>query len=133
MVISGTVIDSVNGNALIGANVVIEGTSLGIATDADGKYKLTNVTEGDYIIKVTYIGYKQETKSLSITDTKEYTLDFALDYTSVEGKTVVVTAQAKGQMDAINRQLKAKSIKNIVSNFSIRGTHSVFNNYSFYF
>ena len=119
-VISGTVIDSVNGNALIGANVVIEGTSLGIATDADGKYKLTNITEGDYIVKVTYIGYKQETKSLSITDTKEYTLDFALDYTSVEGKTVVVTAQAKGQMDAINRQLKAKSIKNIVSSDRIQ-------------
>ena len=43
-VISGTVIDSVNGNALIGANVVIEGTSLGIATDADGKYKLRVTT-----------------------------------------------------------------------------------------
>ena len=119
-VISGTVIDSVNGNALIGANVVIEGTSLGIATDADGKYKLTNITEGDYIVKVTYIGYKQETKTLSVTDKKEHTLDFALDYTSVEGKTVIVTAQAKGQMDAINRQLKAKSIKNIVSSDRIQ-------------
>ena len=82
--------------------------------------ELTNITEGDYIVKVTYIGYKQETNSLSITDTKEYTLDFALDYTSVEGKTVVVTAQAKGQMDAINRQLKAKSIKNIVSSDRIQ-------------
>ena len=69
-VISGTVIDSVNGNALIGANVVIEGTSLGIATDADGKYKLTNITEGDYIVKVTYIGYKKETKALSVTGSK---------------------------------------------------------------
>ena len=119
-VISGTVIDSVNGNALIGANVVIKGTSLGVATDADGKYKLTNITEGDYIVKVTYIGYKKETKALNVTGSKNITLDFALDYTTVEGKTVVVTAQAKGQMDAINRQLKAKSIKNIVSSDRIQ-------------
>ena len=36
------------------------------------------------------------------------------------GKTVLVTAQAKGQLDAINRQLKAKSIKNIVSSDRIQ-------------
>ena len=36
--IKGVVSDSVNANALIGANVIIEGTSLGMATDNDGKY-----------------------------------------------------------------------------------------------
>ena len=38
--IFGVVADSSNGNVLIGANVIIEGTSLGMATDNAGKYSI---------------------------------------------------------------------------------------------
>ena len=51
---------------------------------------------------------------------EEVTQNFELNYATIEGKTVEVTAQARGQMDAINRQLKAKSIKNIVSSDRIQ-------------
>ena len=52
---------------------------------------------------------------------REVTQNFELNYATIEGKTVEVTAQARGQMDAINRQLeKAKSIKNIVSSDRIQ-------------
>ena len=44
--INGTVIDSVNNNVLIGANVVIQGTSLGVATDNQGKYSISNINPG---------------------------------------------------------------------------------------
>ncbi len=118
--ISGIVADSSNGNVLIGANVIIEGTSLGMATDNAGKYSISNVAPGNYTIKVTYIGYETIKKEITISDQDKYELDFDLKYTTVEGKTVVVTAQARGQMDAINKQLKAKSIKNIVSSDRIQ-------------
>jgi len=118
--LKGVVSDSVNANALIGANVIIEGTSLGIATDNDGKYNISNINPGTYNIIVSYIGYKTAEKELIITEGKEYEINFNLKYTTVEGKTVVVTAQARGQMDAINKQLKAKSIKNIVSSDRIQ-------------
>ena len=36
--VSGTVTDATSGQALAGANVVLEGTSLGAAADADGSY-----------------------------------------------------------------------------------------------
>ena len=118
--ISGIVADSSNGNVLIGANVIIEGTSLGMATDNAGKYSISNVAPGNYTIKVTYIGYETIKKEITISDQDKFELDFDLKYTTVEGKTVVVTAQARGQMDAINKQLKAKSIKNIVSSDRIQ-------------
>ena len=118
--IKGVVSDSVNSNALIGANVIIEGTSLGMATDNDGKYNISNVSPGTYKIKVSYIGYETAERELIVTEEKEYEINFNLKYTTVEGKTVVVTAQARGQMDAINKQLKAKSIKNIVSSDRIQ-------------
>jgi hypothetical protein len=54
--IKGVVSDSVNANALIGANVIIEGTSLGMATNNNGKYNISNVSPGTYNIKVSYIG-----------------------------------------------------------------------------
>ena len=118
--IFGVVADSSNGNVLIGANVIIEGTSLGMATDNAGKYSISNVAPGNYTIKVTYIGYETFNKEITISDQNKYELNFDLKYTTVEGKTVVVTAQARGQMDAINKQLKAKSIKNIVSSDRIQ-------------
>ena len=38
----------------------------------------------------------------------------------IEGSEVLVTAQAKGQMDAINKQLNAKSLVNIISSDRIQ-------------
>ena len=38
-----------------------------------------------------------------------------LNYTTIEGEEVTVTAQARGKMDAINKQLNSSSIVNIVS------------------
>lgn len=118
--ITGTVKDSLNNNTLIGANVFIQGTSLGAATTDKGQYQINNIMPGTYIIKVSYIGYQSKEIKVTISETKNYVYDFNLSYTTVEGKTVLVTAQAKGQLDAINRQLKAKSIKNIVSSDRIQ-------------
>ena len=118
--ISGTVKDSLNGDKLIGANVFIQGTSLGAATTDNGEYKINNVGLGTYTVKVSYIGYQSREIEITLSEAKNYDQNFNLNYTTVEGKTVVVTAQAKGQMDAINRQLKAKSIKNIVSSDRIQ-------------
>ena len=118
--IRGTVKDAANGSPLAGANVIVLGTSIGTATDADGKYAIPNLNPGDYILKAAYIGYLEQIDSLSIAGEKDIEKDFNLSYTTIEGQEVVVTGQAKGQMDAINRQLNAKSIMNIVSSDRIR-------------
>ncbi|MGM0739469.1 MAG: carboxypeptidase-like regulatory domain-containing protein, partial [Bacteroidota bacterium] len=41
--ISGQVTDAEDGEPLIGANVVIEGTTMGSSTDVDGNYRILNV------------------------------------------------------------------------------------------
>ena len=125
-IISGYVADSKSNQSLIGANIFIVGTSLGSATDEKGFYKITNVEEGQYELKVTYIGYKTSSDSVNINpkskflDGKNYTKNFELNYTTIEGNEVIVTAQAKGQMTAINKQLNAKSLVNIISSDRIR-------------
>ena len=124
--ISGYVTDTKSEQSLIGANIYIEGTSLGSATDEKGYYKITSVNEGTYTIKVSYIGYETLTDTIQLDQTSElldgknFTKDFKLNYTTIEGNEVTVTAQAKGQMAAINKQLNAKSLVNIISSDRIR-------------
>ncbi|MBI1182766.1 TonB-dependent receptor [bacterium] len=54
--IKGTVTDALSGEPLIGANVVVVGTTNGVATTADGTYVLTNVA-ADATLRVTMVGY----------------------------------------------------------------------------
>ena len=117
--ISGKVVDIKEGTPLVGANVYLAGTSHGTATTEDGFYNISGVREGSYLVKVTYIGYKTFEDSITILG-EDLLKDFTLSYTSIQGEEVVVTGQAKGQMDAINRQLASKSLKNVVSSDRIQ-------------
>ena len=118
--ISGKVIDKSSGLALAGANVFLEGTSIGIASDKEGKYELVKIKKGKYIIKVTYIGYNTLSDTLIIGVNKTNIIqDFKLEYTTIQGSEINVTSQAKGQIDAINRQLNTKSLVNIISSDKI--------------
>ena len=56
MTVSGTVSDAATGNALAGANVVVEGTDLGAAADANGSYTIANVPSGA-TVTASMIGY----------------------------------------------------------------------------
>jgi outer membrane receptor protein involved in Fe transport len=59
--ISGKVIDKGTNEPIIGANVVIEGTYFGAATDIEGYFYMNNVTPGKYTVKVSAIGYHKIT------------------------------------------------------------------------
>ena len=59
--LTGRVTDAQTGETLIGANVVITGTTLGAATNIDGEYRINGVPVGDYSITASYIGYSPYT------------------------------------------------------------------------
>ena len=120
LTITGTVTDSISGDYLVGANVYIENTAIGTSTDEKGSYDLTNINKGIYDITVSYIGYKKVSKKINLGDSRFNTLDFKLSQNTLEGNTVIVSAQAKGQIGAINKQLNAKSIKNVVSSDKLK-------------
>jgi len=56
--ITGRVVDAQTGEPLVGANVVVEGTRLGAATDLDGYYLILNVPPGNYTLTISYVGYQ---------------------------------------------------------------------------
>lgn len=113
--IEGSVKDSQTGEALPGANVVLAGTSFGASADISGRYAIRSVPPGSYTIRVTYVGYTTVTSPLQVAGDVNISKDFKLNAVSIEGETVVVTAQASGQNAAINQQLASNSITNVVS------------------
>ncbi len=113
--IAGRVVDKTTGDPLPGANVTIQGTSIGGATDLDGKYVLRIVPAGTQSLRVTYVGYVTMTMSVTVDENATLSQDFRLAPQAIQGETVVVTGQSKGQMSAINQQLSSNSIINVVS------------------
>ena len=113
--IKGTVTDATTGDVMIGANVVIKGTSLGCPSDIDGKYIINAVPAGTYILKVSYIGYRSKETTVEVKGGSTLEMNFSLTSQALEGEEVVVTAQARGQKEAINQQLSSNTISNIVS------------------
>ena len=54
--LAGKVTDAVTGEPLLGANIVLQGTSFGAASDINGNYTVLNIPPGNYTVKVTYLG-----------------------------------------------------------------------------
>jgi TonB-dependent receptor len=113
--LQGIVTDSLTQEALIGASISLVGTSQGAATNLEGEYRIPNITEGTYKIKVSYVGYLPKQIDLSFKGNKTLQLFIQLSPTRIEGKTIEVSAQAQGQLSAINEQLSSNKIVNIVS------------------
>ena len=113
--ISGVVKDASTGEPLPGANVIIDGTARGTSTNLDGKYSLAKISPGHYTLVITYIGYKTARLEIKVLPGRTTTQDVQLEFEVLEGKEVVVTAQLEGQARAINRQLSANTIVNVVS------------------
>lgn len=113
--IQGSVKDAQTGDPLPGTNIIIVGTGMGAASDINGNYFIDNVPPGTYKLRATYIGYEPEEVTIKLTSGMHLEQNFKLKGVGVQGKTVVVTAQASGQSQAINQQLSSDQIANVVS------------------
>ncbi len=113
--ISGKVVDKSTGEELLFANVQLEGTSLGTSTNDEGEFIIHQIPAGDYNLITTYIGYIEQTIPVTVVADKTLKIKVELDYAAIQGTEVVVSAQASGQMGAINQQLNSNTIKNVVS------------------
>ena len=90
MTVSGTVTDASTGNALAGANVVVDGTDLGAAADADGGYTLSSVPNGA-TLTASMIGYTDASA------TAARTVNFALTSSAIEMSGLEVLASRAGE------------------------------------
>jgi Carboxypeptidase regulatory-like domain/TonB-dependent Receptor Plug Domain len=90
----GQITDQETGEALVGANIIIVGTSYGAATDVNGEYIILNLIAGAYEVKASYIGYQAKTISnVRINADLTTGLDFQLAAEGIQVGTVEVIAE----------------------------------------
>ena len=95
-VICGTVSDAKFKDALIGASVVIEGTTVGAIADVDGNFRIENVKPGTYTLVASYVSYKSETiRDVVVKAHQESVLRIELSDADLQLQNVVVVAQRK--------------------------------------
>lgn len=93
--ISGKVVDAETGEAIIGANIVIEGTFLGAAADFDGYYFINNIPPGEYRIVASAVGYQKVViQKVHVKIDLTTKLDIKMSSQSINiDKEVVITAE----------------------------------------
>ncbi|MGE5861805.1 MAG: TonB-dependent receptor [Ignavibacteria bacterium] len=91
--ISGKVTDAKTKEPLFGVNVIVQGTTYGAATDADGNYFIINIPPGTYNIKASLIGYSSITFSdVNVSVDQTTKVDIVMSEEAVELENVVVSA-----------------------------------------
>ena len=92
--IAGKVTDSSTGEALIGVNIIITGTSMGAATDINGEYYIINIPPGTYEVKASLVGYSSVLmKDVKVSVDQTTKIDFKMSTEAVEISDIVVTSQ----------------------------------------
>ena len=121
-VLQGVVLDSLTKTGLVGGIVHLRGTALGANVDREGGYKITGIPAGKYTVRISYIGYKNKDVSINVAQGSRETikLNIQLSPDVVEGEEIVVYGQQRGQNAAINQQISANTMVNIVSEEKIQ-------------
>src|SRR5438094_654028 len=96
--IAGRVTDRVTQQPVIGAEVLVLGTNLGGRVGQDGRYRISNISAGQYTLQVRLIGYATASQQVSVTAGGTATVDFAVSAAAVPLEAVVVTATGAEQL-----------------------------------
>lgn len=116
--IQGKIADAKTGETLPGANVVIQGTTIGSMTDMEGRFVIKNLQAGTYTLVVSYVGYVQQTiKDVKVMEGRTANLDVKLNSSVNELNTAeVVAARVTHTENAVLAEMKqSEQIVNGVS------------------
>ncbi len=93
--ITGTIVDKDTKEPIPGVNVLVEGTTLGAATDFDGKYVILRVPPGKHSLRASQIGYQNVVqREVEVLTDLTTTINFSLSQETVAvGEEVVVIAE----------------------------------------
>ena len=120
--ISGLIKDKSDSSPLPGANVYIENSSFGTASDENGRFTLINIPPGKYNLKIDMIGYKSmKMENISVSVNRTFSLEADLEQTVIEGEVVTVEvarfSQKKDQTGTIKNisgdEINALPVENV--------------------
>jgi outer membrane receptor for ferrienterochelin and colicin len=120
--ISGTVKDAKSGEELIGATVMLLGTSIGASVDFNGDFRIANITPGTYDLVISFVSYQSDTlRGLTLTAGQELKLDRTLSQQSLqlEGVSIVATRTTNTEAAVLMEVKNSKLVMNAISSEQI--------------
>ncbi|MDQ7053761.1 MAG: carboxypeptidase-like regulatory domain-containing protein [candidate division KSB1 bacterium] len=91
--IKGRVVDANTKASLIGVNIIVVGTHMGAATGPDGTFLIPKIPVGSYVLRFSYIGYQQFSKTDVIVRPERITyVNVELKMSPIEMDEISVTA-----------------------------------------
>ena len=109
-IIRGKITDAKNGEALIGATVLIQGTTNGTTSDLDGNYSLERLKPGKYVLVFRYVSFTpQIVKDVEVSKNGVTLLNVPLQPMSVGLKQVEIKARGIRNTEAAMMTIQKKS------------------------
>ena len=99
-IIKGEVFNKLNNEPVPFANVVIQGTTQGVVSDAEGKYELNDLNPGLYNIEVSYVGFETLViYEIQVTNARPAIVNFPLEESTKALEGVEITASSYSKTD----------------------------------
>ena len=108
--ISGYVKDAQNGESLIGATILIKGTSIGTTSNVYGFYSLT-LEAGNHNIEYRYIGYGSTVKEVVFDQNQSLNVELSVD--TAELQEVIITGEEDTHIEGIEMSTEKLAINTI--------------------
>ena len=108
--IQGRVLDARSGQGVVGASVIVQGTTLGAVTADDGRFRIGNVPPGNYTIVARRLGYAPHRQTVVVGAEQVALADIVLENAAISLDQVIVTGTAGAE--------QRRSIGNAVSTIS---------------
>ncbi len=121
-IIQGKVVDKATGEGLIGANVMLKGTSMGAQTDLDGNFRIKNITPGSYTLVASSVNYEKVEVTgvvIAANDSKTFNLSLQEEATEVEGITVTAKRVENTEATILKNRQKATVVSDAISSQEI--------------
>lgn len=113
--LSGYLRDGITGEPIMYANIVLEGTYLGAASDVHGHYVILNIPPGHYTLKAMMMGYETLEQSIEFQPGDDKRLDMEIFTQALTGETVEVTAERTRFEEKVEISRLNLSVREIVN------------------
>jgi outer membrane receptor protein involved in Fe transport len=91
------IIKNKENQTISGADIMLIPGGAGTVSDEEGRYRLSNIAAGNYVLEISYLGYKTVTTPVTLGTGESKEVDAILENESITLGSVIVTAQKRSE------------------------------------
>ena len=107
-------VTSGRGEVLVGAVVVVQGTGFSAPADASGRYEISNVPAGSYVVRASFVGYQEARQNVVLRADESVELGFVLQEQAQHLGDVTVVGKLNQEEENASR-LSERTADNVIN------------------